>query len=845
MPSDEYRPPRFQDPAIGRFVRSQKSNPMRGWGQDFKFALRQLRRNPGFTLAVVVTLALGIGVNTAVFSLVNGFLLRPLPYPRADRLGVLLLHTERPLGSGKDEGEDDSHDRHVWEWVHGNVPAVRVAAYGLATGVNLQAASSHGGATRYVREMRVSAHYFEVLGVSPFLGREFTDEEDLRGGPPAVILGFQLWQSTFQSDPKILGATIHLKGEPYTVVGVLPPHLETPHVADLWTPLRPASADECEGPNCGIILRLMPGSSWLEANAQLSNLRTPDFREIETKYKGHAWFHASPMQKEVGRGTRAPVLVLMLGVSFIMLIACADLAGLTLVRGVQRSPEIATRLSLGATRWMVVRQFWIENLLLAILGAGAGLALAVGSLQVLKGFLPEQFIPLGGMRIDIRVLAFTVAISLFSSLVLGALPALQACRVSLRHVTAAGSHSITQGAGRLKQLLTAGEVALSIVLLAGAGLLVHTLIYLETIPPGFDPKNVVAAKLSLDDARYHDPAAFHHLLQRSVSALKRIPGVEDAAAGLSVPYERGLDWPVKIMDGEHSGEESDSSAAYVTPGYFSTLRIPILLGRGFETTDTTESEYVAVVNVGFARSYFGGSSPIGYHIQCSGKTYKVVGMVSDVAKKPGEEGNEPIGTERVFYIPADQANQEMVNLAHVWFQPNWIVRMKQPLEGIAGAMQKALAQTDPNLPFSGFYSMNDILAENLKLQRVQVLLLGVLAGLALLLSAVGIYGLVSNLVVQRTREIGLRLALGAQLGQVVLHIARAGIIATGAGMFVGMVLALFAMRILQSQLYGVHLYDPLTLTAVPLLLGVIAVAASFLPALRVAQIDPAETLRAE
>jgi predicted permease len=448
------------------------------------------------------------------------------------------------------------------------------------------------------------------------------------------------------------------------------------------------------------------------------------------------------------------------------------------------------------------------------------------------------------MRIDVRVLSFTVAISLFSSFVLGALPALQTRRVSLRYVIAASSHSIAQGAGRLKQLLTAGEVALSIVLLAGAGLLIHTLIYLETLPSGFDSKNVITAKLSLEDARYHDAAAFHHLLERTVSALKRIPGVEDAF-GLSVPYERGLDWPVKIMDGARSGEDSESSAAYVTPGYFTTLRIPILLGRGFETSDTPESEYVAVVNVGFARTYFGDSNPIGYHIQCSGKTYRVVGMVSDVAKKPGEEGNEPIGTERVFYIPADQANQEMVNLAHVWFQPSWIVRMKQPLEGIAGAMQKALAQTDPNLPFSGFYSMNDILAENLKLQRLQVLLLGVLAGLALLLSAVGIYGLVSDLVVQRTHEIGLRLALGAQLGPVMLHIARAGIIAAGAGIFVGMVLAFFAVRVLQSQLYGVRLYDPLTLAAVPLLLAVIAVTASFVPALRVAQIDPAETLRAE
>jgi predicted permease len=816
---------------------------MNGWAQDFRLAMRQVRRNRGFALAVVLTLALGIGVNAAVFSLLNGFLLRPLPYPQADRLGVLLLHQQWPLNGGTGFSDSDNHDRNTWTWIRDNVPAVRAAAYGwAASGVNLQAGAA-GGMVRYVREMRVSAHYFEVLGVPLFLGREFTEEEDLRGGPPVAILSFPLWQSGFHSDPQVLGTTIRLKGEPYTVVGVLPPHLETPHLADLWTPLQPASATECEGPNCGIILRLMPGRSWLEANTQLSDPRTQAF--IDTKFKGHAWFFASPMQKEVGRGTRTPLFVLMLAVSFIMLIGCANLAGLSLVRVVRRSSEIATRLSLGATHWKILRQLWVENLLLAIFGAGTGLALTTAALKLLNSFLPEQFIPIGGMRIDIRVLAFTAAAAFLSSLLFGALPALQTRRVALRSATVGGSYSIVPGKSRLKQLLTAGEVALSIVLLAGAGLLIHTLVYLETLPPGFDPTNVIAARLSLDDARYHEAPAFHQLLERSVSALKQIPGVEDAAVGLSVPYERGLDWPVKILDGEHGGEDSESSAAYVTPGYFTTLRIPVLLGRGFETTDTATSEYVAVINVEFARKYFGRSSPIGHNIQCSGKTYRVVGMVANVAKKPGEEGNEPMGTERVYYIPADQASQEMVNLAHVWFQPSLIVRMKQPIEGITGLMQKALAKADPNLPFSGFYSMNDILVENLKLQRAEVLLLGGLAGLALLLSAVGIYGLVSNLVVQRTREIGLRLALGAQLRQVMLHVARSGMVATGCGILGGAILAFFAVRVLKSQLYGVALYDPLTLIAVPLLLAVVAVVASCVPTLRVAQIDPAETLRAE
>lgn len=815
---------------------------MSGWMQDFRLALRQLRRNLGFTLAVVFTLALGIGVNAAVFTLVNGFLLRPLPYLHADRLGVLLLHQEPSLNGASDSSDSNSHDRSTWISIHDNVPAIRAAAYGSTTGVNLQAGATVG-TPRYVHEMRVSAHYFQVLGVPLFLGREFTDQEDLRGGAPVAILSFPLWQSAFHSDPQILGTTIHLKGEPYTVVGVLPPHFETPHPADLWTPLQPASAAECEGPNCGIILRLMPGRSWLEANTQLAHLRVPDY--LEADVKARARFLASPMQKEVGRETRTPVLVLMLAVSFIMLIGCANLAGLSLVRITRRSPEIATRLSLGATRWRVLRQLWVENLLLAIFGAGAGLALALLALRLLNNFLPEQFIPIGGMRIDIRVLAFAVAAALLSSLLFGALPALQTRRVTLRSATVGGSYSIVPGKGRFKQFLIAGEVALSVVLLAGAGLLIHTLMYLETLPPGFDPANVIAARLSLDDARYHEAPAFHQLLERSLSALKQIPGIEDAAVGLSVPYERGLNWPVKILDSGHGAEDSESSAAYVTPGYFNTLRIPVLLGRGFEATDSSTSEYVAVVNVEFARRYFGASSPIGHNIQCSGKTYRIVGMVANVAKKPGEEGNEPIGTERVYYIPADQASQQMVNLAHVWFQPSWIVRMKQPIEGITGLMQKALAQADPDLPFSGFYSMNDILDENLKLQRAEVLLLGGLAGLALLLSAVGIYGLVSNLVVQRTREIGLRLALGAQSSQVMLHVALSGIASTCAGILVGAVLSVFAVRVLKSQLYGVGLYDPLTLIAVPLLLAIVALLASCIPTLRVAKIDPAETLRSE
>jgi len=825
---------------------------MTGYWQSLKYALRQLHKSPGFAAAVVLTLALGIGVNTAVFSLVNGFLLRPLPYPEPDRLGVLMWHRDGFMpNTGKYvTDEDDSHDGDTWNWVRDNVPAVREAAYGLSSGVNLQAGSSPEAGVRYVHEVRVSAHYFDVLGIPMLFGREFTAEEDRQGGPPVVVLSYELWRAAFQGDRQVVGRQIHLKGAPYTVVGVLAPHAQTTQIADVWTPLRPAPTGECGSDNCGIILRLAPGATWQQADAQLSHLRKKYFDEIATKYKGHAWFYVAPLSRSMGVGNsdkRTPVLVLMLAVSFILLIGCANLAGLTLVRISRRAPEIATRLALGATRWAILWQLWMENILLALLGAGIGMALAAAMLKFLSGFLPAELLPMGGLGMDVRVLAFTFAASLIASLLFGALPALQTRRVDLRSAMAVGGRSVAGGSGRLRQGLIAGEIALTVVLLAGAGLLIRTLAYLESRPPGFDANNVITAKVSLDDARYHDADAFHNLLDRSLAAMRQIPGVENAAVGLSVPYERGLNDGVKLLDGNRRNADPDfgASLAYVTPGYFKTLRIPLLLGRAIRESDTPASELVAVVNAEFVRQFYAEANPIGRHLRSEGQTFTIVGIVGNVAKRPVQSREGPVGIDPVFYVPASQMNQGLVNMANVWFQPSWIVRTAKPLEGITGAMQKALASVDPALPFSGFYSMNDILAENLIIQRAQVLLLGVLAGLALLLSAVGIYGLVSNLVVQRTREIGIRLALGAQLRQVMMEVGKSGVVASGVGLIAGMVLALFAVRVLQSQLYGVRVYDPVTLTAVPVVLGVIATAASFVPALRIAKIDPAETLRAE
>jgi hypothetical protein len=327
--------------------------------------------------------------------------------------------------------------------------------------------------------------------------------------------------------------------------------------------------------------------------------------------------------------------------------------------------------------------------------------------------------------------------------------------------------------------------------------------------------------------------------------MHKIPGVEDVAVGLSLPYERGLNDGVKSLDGKLAGKEWGSSTAYVTPEYFRALRIPILAGRSLTDSDTSTSQPVAVVNGDFAREFFDDPSPMGRHIQNSNHVYTIVGVVANVAKRPGMAHDAPLATEPVFYLSTTQMDQGLINVAHVWFQPSWIVRTGGPLQGLTSAMQNALTQVDPSLPFSGFHSMEDLLLENLSYQRMEVALLTVLAGLALLLSAVGVYGLVSNLVAQRTREIGIRMALGSSTRQAMLDVGSAGVTAAGAGVVLGLALAFVLMRFLRSELYGVREHDPLTLTFVPIILIGISLIASYLPTLRIARIEPSRTLRME
>jgi len=804
--------------------------------QDVRYGWRQIVRSPGFTLAVIGTLALSIGANTAIFSVVNALMFKAPPYPEPDRMGTILWHIE---GSQPYDGISEI-DGEQWELLRDNVPSLLAAVTSpISSGANLEA----GKVVEYVHAGRVSAHYFDVLGIRPRIGRGFTEDEDRPHGPKAVILSYALWRTRFRADPNLIGQAIELKGQPYTVVGILPAGAKTPLNADLYTALKPSRQGEGVATNFGVVVRLRDGASWQQADAELSRAWAGEARRfVNELHRGtKISFYTVPLQKGETAKLRPKVLILMLAASFILLIACSNLAGLTVVRMSRRTAEFATRLALGASRWRVQRQLWIENLLLAMIGGMAGVGVGCLALRGLLSLLPPDYLPVADVPLDGRVLGFTLTVSLLTSILFGMLPALALKRIDLRSFVASRT---VAGVDRLRmrQVLIAGEVALTVVLMAAGGLLIRTLIHLETLPPGFNPVGVMTAKASLDDARYGDAAAFDRLMRDSTAAMARIPGVQSAAVGLSLPYERALNNGWKMASGPQRGQSVMSGFSYVTPAYFAALQIPLLAGRAFTDADRRGTQLVAIVNRTFARRFFGSINPVGQPLDGQGTI--IVGVVEDVTVAPHSEAvNDPLGSEPMTYVPAAQAPIRMLAVVHGWFQPSWIVRTSGPIEGLTGQMQRALASTDPGLPFSGFYGMADHMEESLATQRVEVALLVAMAGLALLLSAVGIFTLVANIVSQRTREIGIRIALGSTLSQAIARVATPGLRSSAVGLVLGLVLCFEVLRILRSALYGVGVYDAPTLLSVAAVLGMVTILATTIPALRIAKTDPATTLR--
>lgn len=813
--------------------------------RDVRYALRILRRSPLFATAAILTLAVAIGVNTAVFSVVDAVLLRPLPYLNPGDLALV----SRLVRTDGMEGRGTSVDGRTWEAVRDQMAAADRAVFsGWTTGVNLVAGGTAGSSqARHVQQQRVGAGFFRTLGVHPMMGREFTADEDRAGGPPAAILSASLWRNLFGADPAIVGRTIVLRGVPVAVVGVMPDDFQSGELADVWTPLRPSTTGEGGGENYQILLRLRPGASWPQIDDELSRV-SKAVRSPQADARVSITFSHVPLQQGLSEGLQQPLLILWSAVAIVLIVACVNLAGLLLARGSQRGREIATRMALGSGRAAVVRQLVVESAVLAAVGGIAGLAVGWLALDGLTWLARDAYEIWQPVALDARSVAAAGALSLIACLLFGLGPAVQATRGDVQsHLVHGSARAIAGPASRWpRRAIVVAQVALGVVLLVAAGLLIRTFTHLRGLDPGFDPENVVTAAVSLEDARYRTADQVNRLFDQTLVSIASAPGVEGAAVVLEVPYKRLLNLGFRHLDGAEAAAAGQmTNATYVSPGFFDVMRIPIRRGRAFTPADRAEASPVVIVSDAFVRLYFKGDNPLGRRIAVAGAEREIVGQAGDVQVRPGWGNNGPLSAMPLAYVPAGQVSDGFFRLVHGWFAPTFVVRTRLGAAEMGAALRRAVDGVDPLLPFASVRPITDVRSASLAPQRFLMALLAGLAAATVLLAAIGMHGLIATTVTERTREIGIRLALGATTGQTIRTLTIPALALTAAGIALGLGLAVFAVKAFQSFVWGVSTSDPVTFTLAPAILMLVAAAAALLPALRILKLDPAQTLRAE
>ncbi len=798
--------------------------------RDVRYAWRTAIAHKGFTAAVVAILALTIGANAAVYTFVDRLLVRPLPYPDSARLGTLM----RQFARGDEQGASFNVSGSVWETMRDAVPDLDIAVVGTASGVNLATVSD----ISYVRQLRVSSGYFRVLGIPPALGREFTPEEDRSGGPSVVVISHALWQRSFGGDPNVVGQSITLRGEPSRVVGVMPDGFHATAPADVWTPLRPSPQGEGGGSNYVLIARVRPTATWSDAVRRVEAAGDVLIRErIHPPPDVKLSLHLVPLQRATTKAFRQPLLVLWAAVLVVLVIGCVNIAGLLLSRGSARAREIATRIAIGGGRGAIVRQLLVESLLLAACGTAAGTTLGV----VLSHSLAAQITDVMVLPAspDLRVLLICTAAALGTSLLFGLFPALQTARARVSGVLGDAGGAAIAGRGNRwpMRVLVVSQVALGIVLVVAAGLLIRTFSHLARQQSGVDSTNVIAATMSLQDARYQTSAQVNALYDRSLEQIRELPGVVDAAVALSLPFERALNQGWRF-DGEPSPRQDSITLTYVTPDYFRTLKIPSLRGRTFDAGDTSTSPPVMVVNDAFVRLYSAGADPIGRFVRLRGPDVpatQIVGVVRTIQQQTTSLNGQPIGAVPGAFVPAAQFGDGFV-LAHNWFQPSWIARTHGPV-AIVPALRRVLHDVDPGLAFNKFRTIDDVESESMAAPRTLAWLVGGLAGIALLLCLAGVYGLVANTVAARRRELGVRMALGATRFDTLKVAAAGGVGLALAGTAIGVLLSLPATRVMRQVVFGLSVDDPLTLVVAAGLVVLTACVAAILPAWRVLRMN--------
>jgi putative ABC transport system permease protein len=811
---------------------------MRGIWQDLRYAVRVLAKSPGFTLIAVLTLALGIGANTAIFTVVYGVLLRPLPFPQPDRI-VQLAESYQTQSDEMSVSAKELESLREYGKLFEHIAGYTDAGFNLATGSEAE----------HVRGVPASAEYFQVLGVHPALGRDFLPEEDRGDGQRVAILSHELWLRHFGGDPAVIGRKISLSGDAYTLIGVMPAGFDpranselNPGIrADVWVPLALVAKTAGSGENLAVIARLKPPVTAEQLLSQM-DIVTRDFRVRYPNVVGKELVLSfRPYQAMIGLGMRPFLLVLLGAIGFVLLIACANVANLFLARGSSRGREIAVRVAMGATRVRLVRQLLTESMLIALAGGALGLLVAEGGLGSLLAMAPSNLPRLNDIRLDGWVFAFTFLLSLATGAVFGIAPALYATKTNLSESLKEGEGRASAGAGRarLRQGLVIGELALSLVLLTGAGLLIATFGKLLNTNPGFDPHHVLTMQFWMTGSKYGstpEVMTFYRAVEQRIQALPGVTAAGVVAAGL--PLERGGNNGVRIA-GPKESEWINMDYREITPAYFRAVGTMLKQGREFTEADSEGSHSVVIINETTARKYFKDQNSLGKYLYVSGVLCEVVGVVGDL-KSYVDQPAEP-----TTFIPAAQAKLGTSNLFEGWFPRSIVVRTTGDPLILSQALREAVAATDPLVPTGAIRSMDQVLSHSLALRSFMMMLLSIFGGLALVLASVGIYGVIAFAVSQRTREIGVRMALGAKPADVLRMVLMEGMTLVAAGVLLGVAAALMLTRLLEGMVYGVKVRDPLIFGLVNVLMVAVALAACYIPARRATRVDPLVALRYE
>jgi putative ABC transport system permease protein len=804
--------------------------------QDIRYGLRLLRKNLGFTAVAVLTLALGIGANTAIFSVVDAVLVRPLPYPDPQRM-FMVCQTRPEMGATK----NGVSFLNYLDWSRATTSFEALAAIRGTT----FALTGRGPAT-YVEAAAVTADYFPVFRVQPVLGRTLEAADDVPGASPAVVMSERLWQSRFGSDPAIVGQTISLDQHPFTVAGILPGNFRPPLTASdtqLWVPLlKDTVASELRNHRSGHYLttvgRLKPGVTPAHAQAEMDSIESGLERQYPDDDKGWGVRLISLQGYLVG-DVQTALLVILGAVGLVFLIACTNVANLQLARATSRGREVSIRLALGASRARLIRQFLTECILLSLAGGLAGLAVAYGTVQGLTSWLPAELPRISEIRTDARVLLFGLALSVLAGIVFGLAPAWHSAESRL----VGGLKESGKGMGgdksrrRLRGVLVVAETGLAVVLLVGAGLLIRSFIRLQEVNTGFNAKRLLTTSISLPPSQYTKPEQWISFSNEIIERMKIIPGVEDAGVTLSLPLAGGiinLGFTVEGRAPVPKSEGPTANYAAVSPNYFHLMQIPLLRGREFGAHDSPQAAKVCVISAAVARRVFPNEDPLGKRINIGyphPAAREIVGIVGDVKDQDLAAQNAS-----QIYAPFVQNPYGGFDLA---------VRTWDDEKQISRALREKFGEIDPGLPVTNIRAMSDAIDKSIAQPRFRTTLLGLFSAVAFLLAAIGIYGVISYNVGSRTQEIGIRIALGAQGADVLLLVLREAVALAGLGVVLGLVGAFWVMGLLESFVFNVSLTDPVTYAGVAGLLLVVSFVAACVPARRAMRVDPMAALRYE